>query len=388
MRTLLLASLCSFTLNAIEHNSKLSLNFADYSVYKNEVYLEGETKLEHTSKHLNANLTLEYLYSSKHKERRYLMLNELYLTREYDEYSFLFGKSIKYWGEMEGFNIADIYNQKNYLLDPFDISKKIGSIGFDVKRYFDEESFEFGVKLYEEELNYPIGATPYTPFAFNYDTSLHLSDNSYTPSFYLAYNFMSDTNVDSESKLLFFHGYDTKRYFIPTNQTTLAQYAYRVNKLLFLSHLIYGETIFKCEASYTDIISDTKMSDYTQLSFGLERGFYDVAGVDISAYMEYYNYSYREDEKIKNVDISELYDNDAFVALRVDFADIRASEIKAGVLYDLSKDEKLFKLNAKSRVMDGLVVDAEYLHILPSQNSVLTYLGDSSRVTLGLTYTF
>ncbi|MEA2073756.1 MAG: hypothetical protein U9O86_09250 [Campylobacterota bacterium] len=388
MRYLLLSLALVLSLNAIEHNSKLSLNFAQYSVYENEFYLQGETELKQESELVNTTLTLEYLYSSEYEERRYLLLNELYLTREHGDYSFLFGKSIKYWGEMEGYNIADIYNQKNYLLDPFDISKKIGSIGFDIKRYFDEESLEFGVKLYEQDLDYPTHTTPFSPFSFNYDSNLHLSDKQYTPSFYLAYNFVSESDIDSESKILLFHGYDTKRYFIPINQTTLAQYAYRVNKLLFLSHLIYGETIFKCEASYTDVINDTKMSDYRQLSFGLERSFYDVAGVDISGYLEYYNYSYTQDNKIKNVDISELYDNDIFMAFRVDFTDIRASELKAGVFYDLANDERLFKLNAKSRIMDGLVVEAEFLKITTAKESVITYLGDSSRATLGLTYTF
>lgn len=384
----LLALLLGISLNAIEHSSKLSLNFASYSVYKNEAYLEGETKLEQKSELVNANLTLEYLYSTEYKQRRYLLLNELYLSKEYGDYSFTFGKSIKFWGEMEGYNVGDIYNQKNYLLDPFEISKKLGTVGLDVKKYFGEESLEFGMKLYEGDIAYPTATTPYTPFAFSYDKELHLSDEVYTPSLYLAYNFLSESYVDSESKLLFFHGYDTKRYFVPMSTNRLSQYAYRVNKLLFLSHIIYEETIFKCETSYTDVISDAKMSDYLQFSFGVERSFYDLAGVDVSGYFEYYNYSYMERSKIENVDMSELYDNDLFMAFRVDFADVRASELKAGVLYDLTKQERVFKLHAKSRVVDGLVLEAEYLQIVTAQNTPLTYLGDSSRVRLGLTYTF
>jgi len=112
----------------------------------------------------------------------------------------------------------------------------------------------------------------------------------------MTYSFTNEDELQSEGKITILHGYDNKRYFIPKNNTTLVQYAYRVNKLLALLHLIYEDIIFKTELAYTDVIYDKKMSDYTQLSFGLEKGFYDIKGMDSNLYIEYYRYIYADDK--------------------------------------------------------------------------------------------
>jgi len=380
--------LFSISLSAIEHKSELNIKHINYDKFSTETTFQGDTKLRVENEFFTADASLEYLYSDKYKERRYIKLNELFISKEYDDYSFSFGKMIKYWGELEGFNLADIYNQKNYLLDPFDKGAKLGSLGLNITRYFDDNSLEFGVKFYEENLNYPSPNDPYYPFPIDYINELSLSHERYTPTIHLAYSFISEESFDSESKLIFLHGYDNKRYFAPINQTTLSQHAYRVNKLIFLSHIIYGDTIFKCEMSYTDVVSDKKMSDYAQLSVGAEKSFYDVVSVDMSLYLEYYRYLYMQDGKIERVDISEIYDNDIFTALKIDFTDVRSSEIKVGLLYDIKKQERVFKIQAKSRVVESFVVSGEFLQIISKEDTLFSNLGDSRRVVLGLSYTF
>ncbi|WP_415397072.1 hypothetical protein [Sulfurimonas sp. CS5] len=380
MKVILFLLLFAMLLNAFENKSSLSIKHINYDKFSDETIVKGNSKLKLHNDIFKADATVEYLYSNEYKERRYIILNELFVTKEYKDYSFTLGKIIKYWGELEGFNIADVYNQKNHLLDAFDNSAKLGSIGLHVTKYFDEDSLEFGVKFYEQDVKYS--------FISNYDKELSYSDERDTPTLHLMYSFATDKSFESETKLILLHGYDNKRYFIPKNQTTLSQYAYRVNKLLFLSNLIYKETILKCEASYTDVISDENMSNYAQLSFGLENNFYDILDIDIGFYLEYYSYLYAQDEKIKNVDISEIYNDDIFLALKLDLTDTRNSEIKGGILYDLKNTEKVFKVEAKSRVIDNLVVDAQYLQVLSEQNTLLYKLGYSTRVILGLTYTF
>jgi hypothetical protein len=142
--------------------------------------------------------------------------------------------------------------------------------------------------------------------------------------------------------------------------------------------------------SYTDVIDDKKMSDYAQLSAGVEKNFYDIASTDFGVYFEYYRYIYTQEGKIENVDISEIYNDDLFLALKINFNDTGATELKGGILYDLSINEEVFKIEAKSRVMDTFMLHAQYLQINTTQdaNTLLSNLGNSKRLTLGVSYTF
>lgn len=373
--------------HAADYRSDLSLQYINCDDFSDEAVISGSTKLTLQNDIFTTNVLLEYFYSAEYRERRYILLNEFYVSKAYEEYSFTLGKVIKYWGELEGFNIADVYNRKNYLLDPFDKSAKLGSWGFFVSKYFDESRLEFGVRFYEEDQKYPSADEPYYPFPLDYDDTLLVSNKRYTPTLHLMYSFTDDTVADSETKIIFLHGYDSKRYFKMISQNSLSQYAYRVNKILLLSNIVYKSAIFKCEAGYTDVIGDADMSDYAQLSFGAENGFYDIRGTDISLYGEYYHYLYRQG-KTENVDISEIYDNDIFLAFRLDLNDPRSSEFKGGVLYDISSGEKIFKAEGRSRVIDNFVLNFEYLQTLPYEHTVLSQIGETTRVVLGLTYTF
>jgi len=390
MRYFLVFSLFFGSLMAFEQKSELGVEGVSYGNYSNELLAKGSSEFKFDNEYFTTKIALEFLYSSEYSERRFLLLNEFYVTKEFKNYSFNIGKEIKYWGELEGYNIVDIYNQKNYLKDPFDKSAKLGAIGANINRYFEENSLEFGVKFYEQDIAYPQNKTPYAPLPLEYDKSLQVSDKRYTPTLYLKANLVSDELVDSETSVIFWHGYDTKRYFSPTSATTLAQYAYRVNKALLLSHILLGDTIVKTEIAYTDVISDTKISDYTQLSFGAEHSLYNIFSSDITLYGEYYRYLYSDDKKLKNVDISELYDNDIFLAFRVNFNDVGSSDLKLGVLEDILHNERVFKVDFHSRIVKDFVLHGEFLQIMSDVNkpTLLSQFGDSSRFILGLDYTF
>ncbi len=377
-------------LMAFEQKTELGLSGIAYSNYSNEIVADGRSKITLDNAYFQTDANVEFLYSHEYKERRYLLLNELYISKDFDAYSVSLGKKVKYWGELEGFNIADVYNQKNYLKDPFDKSAKYGTFGADISRYFDENSLEVGAKFYEEDITLPTNNTPYAPLRLEYDKALHLSDTRYTPTLYLKTNLVSNTLLDSETSLIVLHGYDNKRSFIPISTTTLSQYAYRVNKVLLFSHIIYNDTIFKTELAYTDLLDDIKMSDYTQLSVGVEQSFYEVVGTsDITLFGEYYSYLYSDNEKLKNVDISEIYDNDVFVALRMSLNDVRSSELKVGILQDMQKDEQVIKATLKTRLYESFVLNGEYLQINSStHNTLLSRFGNASRFTLALHYTF
>ena len=385
----LLFTIFSFSLlHGVEHKSQIDMSYLGYTDASDEIQFYGTTQLKFKNELFTTDLDLEYLYSSKYHEKRYIQLNEFYLSRSYESYRFALGKRIVYWGELEGYNITDIFNRKNYLLDPFDKSKKLGSWAFTASKYFDDDSIEFGLKFYEEDQKYPKNTSPYYPFSLNYDKHLITENSKSNPSFYVSYLFNTESFIESENRITVWHGYDNKRYFIPVDQTALAQYAYRINKYLFSSNIVYEDIIFKLEASYTDVIDDELMSDYMQWAVGLEKSFFDIVEMDISLYEEYYHYSYRDDNAIKNVDISEIYNDDLFLAMKLNFNDTGSSEIKAGMLYDLGNSEKVFKVEAKTRVKDRFVLHGELLRLLPVTSSLLSSFSDHTRVTVGLTYTF
>ena len=389
MKIVFLFILFVSSLVAYEHKFELGVDGMGYSKYTNETVASSSAMLSFSNDFFQTDAKLEFLYSSEYKERRYLLLNELYITKEFDNYALSLGKKIKYWGELEGYNVSDIYNQKNYLKDPFDKTAKYGTIGADITRYFDENSLELGVKFYEDDITYPQDSTPYSPFPLTYEKKLHLSDKRYTPTLYLNATLVSDKYIDSETKVIFLHGYDTKRDIIFNPTHSLSQYAYRVNKALLLSHIIYSDIIFKTEFAYTDVIDYIPMSDYTQLGVGIEKSFYDLKKIDITLYTEYYRYIYADNKKAKNVDISELYDNDLFLALRINFNDVRSSELKLGILEDLSKSERLLKAEVQSRVFDSFVLHAEYFHIVSNHtDTLLSKFDNSSRFVLGVKYTY
>jgi ferredoxin-fold anticodon binding domain-containing protein len=90
---------------------------------------------------------------------------------------------------------------------------------------------------------------------------------------------------------------------------------------------------------------------------------------------------------MQNVDISEIYNHDIFVATKVSFNDTGSSEVKFGVLYDTKDDESILKLEAKSRIKDEFVLSAEVLHIL-DDFSLYPQLGSHTRLKFGVYYYF
>lgn len=384
MRLILVVLFC-INLYAIEQKTNLSYKYIFYDSFKNENLINVDTRFEYSNDKFDINGSFEYLYSLRYDRKRYFDINELYFSKQFSNSTFTIGKQIKYWGELEAYNITDIFNKKRYIFDPFDKDKKIGSYSITDTFYFDDSSFEFGAKLYEENIKYPNNNDPYYPFALNYEKSFKTTHSKYTPSLYLKYGFTTES-IESENKIILWHGYDSKRAIILKDNKTLRQEAYIASKLLYLSNIIYDDYIFKIEGSISDVKTDI-VSDYTQLSFGVEKSIYDIKGNDLTFYLEYYKYKYFNNLQ-KNIDISEVYNDDLFFAIKLNFNNISSTELKSGILYDRQSNEQVFKCEFKSRIKDGLVFKAELLNFDSKANSVLTPFGNDTRVTLGLTYSF
>ncbi len=388
-KVVLLILFTHFAIGEIAFKSTVDMTHTGYSYSGDQTEVSGNIELSKEDGFFEGQLSLIYLYSDRYEKRRYLYLNELYASKSMGEYRFEIGKRVAYWGELEGYNITDIFNPKNYLLDPFDKSAKLGSWSVALSRYFVDDVLEAGMQFYEENLAFSDAHTPYYPLPLPYSTSLKLQEARYTPTVYVSYTLSSEEVVESESRLIVWHGYDNKCNFVPVAYgQELAQYAYRVNKALFLSHIVYDDMLFKAEASYTHIIDYDPMSDYWQFGVGAEKSLYDIAGTDVTLYAEYYRYHYEDGSKVKNVDMSEIYNDDLFLAAKLNFNDTRSSEVRAGMLYDIGNREKVFKIEAKTRLLDRFVLHAQWLHIVPVNHTLLSTFKDHTRMQFGVRYTF
>lgn len=375
-------------LHGVEFKNEIGLSSVSYDHSRHDIQCMGNSELTYTRDHMEGKVHLSYLYSREYSKQRYLYLDEFYMKKDMGDYRIEAGKRILYWGELEGYNITDIFNTKNYLKDPFDTSAKLGSWSLSLYRYIENNVIEAGIKFYEDDQNLGESQTPYYPLPLPYDSALHTQKNRYTPSFYLSYGWSSDTEIESENRIILWHGYDAKRDIVSVSPRRLSQYAYQVNKALFLSHVLYGDTILKVEGSYTDVIDYPSMSDYWQVGIGAEQGISDLRGMDLTFYAEYYTYGYGKKHRHEEVDISEIYNNDLFLACKMDLNDVGGSTLKAGMLYDLKHGEKIFKAQVHTRIMDRFILEMEVLRFLRVQGTLLGRMDDSSRISVDIHYTF
>jgi len=381
-------ALCSMAYS-FDHSTHFSVSEIGYNESKSETQFSGSTELKFKDDGYLLKLLVDYLYAPKY-DKKYIQLNELYFSQEYKSYVFSLGKIIKYWGELEGYNVVDTFNQKNYLLDPFDKGKKIGTWSVLASKYIGNNVFELGFKISERNQKFPKTGAPFYPFPLPYSQNVELSTRDVYPTFHASYGLSLDNEARSEFKLIFQKGYDNKRYINPTNMNTLEQSIYKCNKYMFtFSNDLFSEIRFKLEASYTEIEKATidksiLVDDYNQVAVGLEKTIYDIKGGDLMLFSEYYHYGSKQ---VSNTDISEIYNHDVFTAMKFNFNDTGNSEIRAGLLYDVKTKEQVIQCQAKTRISD-IVFSAELLAINGAKDSILTSFKDTMRTNVSMTYYF
>jgi len=374
---------------SFDHSTHFSINAVGYNKSKSEIQFSGSTELKFKDDGYLLKLLVDYLYAPKYN-KKYIQLNELYFSQEYKSYVFSLGKIIKYWGELEGYNVVDTFNQKNYLVDPFDKSKKIGTWSVLASKYIDNNIFELGLKVSERNQKFPKIGAPFYPFPLPYSKNIKLSTSKLYPTLHASYSLSLDNEARSEFKFIFQKGYDNKRYINQTTMNTLKQSIYKCNKyMLTFGNDLFNEIRFKLEASYTEI--DTSAIDksilvdnYSQMAVGLEKTIYNIKGGDLMLFSEYYHYG---SKNVSNTDISEIYNHDLFTAIKFNFNDTGNSEIRAGLLYDVKTKEQVIQCQAKTRVSD-IVFSAELLAINGAKDSILTSFEDTLRTNVSLTYYF
>lgn len=283
----------------------------------------------------------EAFHSHSDPKRSYLLVNEAGLQYDWsDTFTLTAGKSLKFWGALEAYNITDTFNTKNFLFSPyspFDKSKKYGSWNIASTARFENGELELIVKAREEEQPLPSFNSAENPLPLPYDPSLIYPGNR-QGSFYARYSANRD-NLDYA--FILERGYDNQRA-LTYNGRSLQQTLSLCTKFAGYATLVDGNNVYKAEAAYTD----STIENYYHLGIGAEHTFYSlIAQSDATLYLEYY----RSDTD----SILQLFQNDWFGGIRLNFNDTDSSELKAGVIYDPRYGDRIIEAQFKRRLAEG-----------------------------------
>jgi hypothetical protein len=373
----------------------LGVSFNSYSTDENpdNFALEGNVEIakKWDSSEVVANIAL--LYDTNDKNRRFLLLNELYYKTKFDNSTLVFGRNIRSWGVMEAYSTSDVFNTKNYLSDSFDMSSKYGALSGEYTYTYDDSKFSIIAKLEENDQPYPASDNIYNYLPLPYNGDLKTEKSNHRPTVYLKYSRSYNDLFQSDYSLILQNGYDNKRYFDFTNttQSTLEQHAYLVNKALFFGNVTYENLIIKLEAAYTDVVNDPNISDYIQTALGVEYlPSQSINGAELRFLLEYYNYAYQNTNKLENQDFSEMFDNDLFLGVQSSFGDAGSSEIKGGILYDFTNNEQTYVLTFGTRMQENYRLSMEWMVISPGDDplTALGQMGQFNQVTFRANYFF
>jgi hypothetical protein len=312
------------------------------------------------------------IFDKDDKERRYIGINDLYYKHNFEDSDLLIGKNTRFWGAMEFYNHTDNFNTKDTLDDPFDYDSKIGAWNIAYTHYFENSELALIAKVHEEEQGVQDGKSVNNFMPPIYNKRLVTQKDRDRPTLYLKYSGSGeDTQIDYS--LIYQNGYDEQRYLAPV-KGELQQHAYLVNKLMGYATLVEGETIYKTEVAYTK--SDNNLvSDYAQMSFGLEHTLYGVWDkADLGLLAEYYRYDAKDSNKLGAKDFGNLFADDITLGFRLSLNDGADSDVLGGVSVDRDNHEKIIFVEYNTRLYNKYKLGLSYQHLNPENGSVFQEL--------------
>jgi hypothetical protein len=285
---------------------------------------------------------IEGLHSSSDGEKSYLRFNELGDTYRSGQAEFSIGKSVLFWGSLEGYNLTDVFNTKDILeapYSPFEKENKLGSWSAGCRHDTEYGSFGVIAKLHEERQEIGDEASAYNRYPLPYDPGLLYEADDDRPTLFLRYEGSAEES-DFEYAIFYQNGYDHHRRLVVSGGR-LQQYLYLVERLAAYGTYTAGDTLCKFEASVTEP-KGTEAS-YYQFGAGMEHTWFGVMGeTDATLYAEYYR-----------SDIApsvELFQNDLFVAVRFTRNDTAATEWSVGCFRDMAFHDTIVQGEFKRRI--------------------------------------
>jgi len=342
--------------------------------------------------------------ASEHNNRSFLRLDELYLQYDMEDDQFSIGKNIKFWGALEVRNITDGFNPTDLRSDPFNLDK-LGVWNASWVHYTENGELSFIIKGYEQGLKSP--TVPYVYYYFpetiqniplSYTDKLDTEESNTRPTYYIKYSGSTDTEYPLDFAIIVQNGYDSQRYYsteLANNFSNISIYqnAYIVNKLITYNTLVVDSTLYKLEASYTNVknSNDNNVSDYIHLGLGVEHTITQVyKEADLGLITEYYYYHTLDDNKKTDLELFEVFQNDLFLGLRYSFNEGNDASIVTGAILDLDYNEEVYYFQYESRIADILKLNFDYRYIKPSKNTLTAFhlMGTHERVSIKIGYYF
>jgi len=348
----------------------------------NQIAFRGEIEFQQKFSSSKVVFGAKSIIDIADKERRYIEVTDAYYKYNFENSDILIGRKTNFWGAMEFYNHTDNFNTKDFRDDPFDYDSKLGAWNLAYTYYFENSELSFIAKVHQEEQKPQGEKSVNNFFPSSYEGDLETQSNLDRPSLYMKYSGSAE-EVQLDYNLIYENGYDEQRYFIfDKKEFKLKQHAYIVNKLMGYATYVNGETIYKTEVAITQN-QDTTVSDYAQLSFGVEHTFYGIAGKsDLGLLAEYYRYEMFDDTKKNSKNIKNLFANDMMLGFRATLNDGKDSAVLGGLAIDIDNKEKIFFVDYDTRVYDSYKLNLSYQHLAPKSDSVFSKL-DRLSLTLG-----
>ena len=323
----------------------------------------------------------EAIIDQEDKNRRYVDVNDLYYKHEFENSDLLIGRNTRFWGAMEFYNHTDTFNTKDWLDNPFDYDAKLGSNSIAYTHYFDNSELALIAKVGEEGQRVQDKASVNNFLPPIYNDTLKTENGKNRPTLYLKYSGSAE-ETQFDYSFIYQNGYDEQRYLAPVAGGALQQHAYLVDKVMAYATLVNGETIYKTELAYTKS-DDDKVSDYAQMSVGIEHTLYGVWGKsDLGLLAEYYRYDAQDDKKLGAKDFGNLFADDVTLGFRLSVNDSADSDVLGGVAVDRDNKEKLVFVEYNTRLAEKYKLKLSYQHLSPKDGSTFQGL-DSAKVAFG-----
>lgn len=321
--------------------------------------------------------------------RSFIRLNELYYQNDFSNDKILFGKSIRFWGALEAKNIADVFNNQDLRSKPFKTDKK-GSYNIEYTHYYEDSEISFISKFYEQKNKRPSSSYYYNTLPFDYSEKLKSKDNKNRPSIYIKYSGSLSEDIYLDYSFIYLNGFDSQRYLSLENNI-FQENIYLVNKFINYYTLALDATLYKAEFLYTHITNNKNISDYIHTSFGFEHSleaFEDSS--ELSLLAEYYYYKNLEKNKLNDVDLGIVFQNDLFLALRYILNDFSDSTFLLGTIIDVKYNEQSYSLEYESRLIDSLKlkINLDYIKSSKNNNTVYSSFSNSKTISFNLSYHF
>jgi hypothetical protein len=375
MRKLALVALFPLCVGAtdLEYKGNISLEakYLDHDIKNkrdNSIALRGEFELKKEFGDGQFVISSKAIYDKDDSNRRYADLSDFYYKHNFEDSDLLVGKSTRFWGALEFYNITDVFNSKDFLDDPFDYDSKLGAWNAAYTKYLDNGELSLIVKVHEQKQKMQEMDSVNYFFPTFYDDDFQTSDDENRPTIYLKYS-GSGEEIQMDYAFVYQNGYDSQRY-MSMSGNALIQNAYIVNKLLAYTTYVHESTIYKGEIAYA-LSDDDKVSDYGEFGLGVEHTLYSFWDKkDLGLLAEYYRYEAKDSEKYGAKEFAKIFSNDLTLGFRLSINDTSSSEVLGGVDLDLDSDEKIYFVEYETRLFDKYKLKTSYQHLEADDESM------------------